>query len=566
MKHMREVHDTKLSDRQLRVVANRNSRKTTKLFPSCPLCGREESEVDGRLEDHLAGHLRSLALKSLPSYQDEIPEDAEGEKNSIDGSRPRSRSTIREMEEEKEQMLEDGAESFWENWAPQLTQIISINFLGDAHIDLDLGSREAHISRRVFDAIIFRDSPENLDDDPILQSILQHQLARIEVIDTGADDSSGLSTEQEGIVPSKTSVGESSEQDEVSNTLMQQPVDAESAHVQAATTEQDTEVDSPREDEIPETLIEPTTKAPPVTTLDIPVDAEDANLSNVPIDKMSEQDEVGQASTQGSANAETVHAQIATVEKDAEVILPKKDEDPKPNPTARSHLIREPYIPADLVKGDLFTFSRDETPGQEKIDNTAGPGLADSGTLFLKRSKSLYDMTYYLMPMSGKIENHDPSQIDAAVSLMNKIKVGLPLYGSSPKHSQLITIKDHFRDRPEAYERFIEILQAFQAEQTPPLDDGLLLASFIYRRVPGAHWRTLQNCLGVLIPLFESTPDLFEELILHLPSSVVQLRQDVRRIGQALTRRDIFIYGRSIEERDYADSDDPDEGNTVPKT
>ncbi|KAJ4172036.1 hypothetical protein NW754_007634 [Fusarium falciforme] len=465
MKHMREVHDTKLSDRQLRVVANRNSRKTTKLFPSCPLCGREESEVDGRLEDHLAGHLRSLALKSLPSYQDEIPDDAGDENNSIDGSQPRSRSTLREMEEEKEEMLREGAGNFWDHWTPQLAQGISVNFLGEFYFELDLEDSEAQVASLFFDTMVFKEPSENLDDDPILQSMLQQQLARIEVIDAGTDDSSDLSVEHGVTISSRLPMDETSGQAEVDGALIQQPVDAEAAHVQAVTPGQDTEVDSPGEGEIPETLIEPTTKAPPVTKLDIPVDTENANLSNVTIDKTSKQDEVGEAATQRPTNAETVHAQTATVGKDDEVILPKKDEDPKPNPTAQSHPVGEPDISADLEKVDLSTSFGDETSGQEKVDTTAGPEFANTEAVDLKQSKSIHDIAYFSGAEPKTIEEHDPSQINAAVSLINKIK-------------------DRFRDKQEAYEKFIAILQDFQAfwgYQTPPSDDVLLLASVTYR-------------------------------------------------------------------------------------
>ncbi|KAJ4209546.1 hypothetical protein NW759_013402 [Fusarium solani] len=548
MKHMREVHDTKLSDRQLRVVANRNSRKTTKLFPSCPLCGREESDVDGRLEDHLAGHLRSLALKSLPSYQDEIPDDAGDENNSIDGSRPRSRSTIREMEEEKEQMLQDGAGSFWEHWAPQLTQGISVNFLGDVYFELDLGDSEARITSLFFDTMVFRDSPENPDDDPILQSMLQQQPTRIEVIDAETDDSSDVSVEQGVAISSKPLMGDTSGQAEVDDAILQQPVNVEPSRAQTTPSGQDTEVDIPKEDEIPESLIEPTTQAPLATELEIPADPGGVNLSNPPMDGTSGQDEVGEAAIQGPANAETVHAQTETIGKNAEVILPKKDEDPKPNPTAQSHLVGEPDIPADLEKVDLLTFSIDETSGQEKVDNTAAPELANTEAVDLDQSKSILGVTYFFGAEPEKIEKHDPSQIDAAVSLINKIK-------------------DRFRDKPEAYEKFIAILQASQPEQTPPLDDALLLASFTYRRVPGAHWHSLQRYLNALIPLFKSAPDLFEEWLLLLPNSVIQPKQDARPKNQDLTSRDFLIYGRSHnEDMDYAFNHDPDKGDTVSKT
>ncbi|KAL7922047.1 hypothetical protein ACQKWADRAFT_327374 [Trichoderma austrokoningii] len=68
MQHMREIHNFKLGEEKLLILANRNARKTTKLFTSCPLCGKNEAGNDGRLENHIAGHLRSLALKSLPPH------------------------------------------------------------------------------------------------------------------------------------------------------------------------------------------------------------------------------------------------------------------------------------------------------------------------------------------------------------------------------------------------------------------------------------------------------------------------------------------------------------------
>ncbi|RSL42815.1 hypothetical protein CEP54_015340 [Fusarium duplospermum] len=299
MRHMREVHDTKLSDKQLRVVANRNSRKATKLFQSCPLCGREEAEVDGRLEDHLAGHLRSLALKSLPSYQDEIPDDVADENNSVDGSRPRSRSTLREMEEEKE-MLQEEAGSFWDHWTPQLTQSISVNFFGDVYFELDLGDSEARVASLFFDTMVFKESSENLGDDPILQSMLQQQLARIEVIDADTDDSSDLSAQQEAAGSSKAPVGETSGQDEADRTVSQQPVGSEAAGSRAAAPEQDTEIDSPGGDEAPEILVEQKTQASPPTKLDITADAETTSLSNVPTDETSRRDEVDNTAAQGS--------------------------------------------------------------------------------------------------------------------------------------------------------------------------------------------------------------------------------------------------------------------------
>ncbi|KAL6835773.1 hypothetical protein J3E69DRAFT_373099 [Trichoderma sp. SZMC 28015] len=101
MQHMRDVHDTKLNDSKLRALANRNVRSLPKLFVSCPLCGKDESEINTRLTDHITGHLRSLAILSLPIHYDEdIPGDVGSDKNGSNGSQPRSRSTINLLDDE----------------------------------------------------------------------------------------------------------------------------------------------------------------------------------------------------------------------------------------------------------------------------------------------------------------------------------------------------------------------------------------------------------------------------------------------------------------------------------
>lgn len=70
--HMNTAHKSARS--QLSMIAARSSRSAGPIFESCPLCG--ESDSDGPLEDHVATHLRYLALKSLPfpeylsDYQD----------------------------------------------------------------------------------------------------------------------------------------------------------------------------------------------------------------------------------------------------------------------------------------------------------------------------------------------------------------------------------------------------------------------------------------------------------------------------------------------------------------
>ncbi|KAI0180727.1 hypothetical protein GGR52DRAFT_2839 [Hypoxylon sp. FL1284] len=94
LSHMRSAHGGKFSEAQLRVLADRNGRVMGPLFKSCPLCA--EGDVNGAMDDHIVGHLRFLALKSLPTYEDEGADDMGSEKGSSLASRPRSRSTIRD--------------------------------------------------------------------------------------------------------------------------------------------------------------------------------------------------------------------------------------------------------------------------------------------------------------------------------------------------------------------------------------------------------------------------------------------------------------------------------------
>ncbi|KAL6922970.1 hypothetical protein FSST1_000244 [Fusarium sambucinum] len=172
--HMRDVHGSKLSDKQLRAMANKNSRKMKQLFPSCPLCGKEESDINGRLEDHLAGHLRSLALKSLPSYHENAPGDNEDGNNSIDVSRPKSRSTVKDLREDEDYVPPHlfTSEDFWDQWRPPLVQAPWWNFLDQAYKDLDL---TVDNDSPFFDTYSFRDLPSTFDNDSIIQHIMQNQ-------------------------------------------------------------------------------------------------------------------------------------------------------------------------------------------------------------------------------------------------------------------------------------------------------------------------------------------------------------------------------------------------------
>ncbi|SCO90474.1 uncharacterized protein FRV6_14602 [Fusarium oxysporum] len=191
--HMRDVHNSKLNDNQLRIMANRNSRKIPKMFPSCPLCGQDEDEVNGRLEDHLAGHLRSLALKSLPSYEGEIPEDITSDNDSIDISRPQSRSTIRDMRQAEDALSMDMLCSgeFWELWNPDVPQNVGVNFMGDAHTELERAAL-------FFDTYSYEGHTSSPESDPILQSMLSQKRTSLDFPERVTDELNRSDTQASG--------------------------------------------------------------------------------------------------------------------------------------------------------------------------------------------------------------------------------------------------------------------------------------------------------------------------------------------------------------------------------
>ncbi|KAK1975650.1 hypothetical protein LZ30DRAFT_764133 [Colletotrichum cereale] len=97
IKHMREHTlrwNCKSSEAQLGVLADRNARAAGTLFQTCPLCGIEEVS---NMEDHIVGHMRNLAIKSLPSYEEDYgaPDDSESQQNSDPSATASSRSTLR---------------------------------------------------------------------------------------------------------------------------------------------------------------------------------------------------------------------------------------------------------------------------------------------------------------------------------------------------------------------------------------------------------------------------------------------------------------------------------------
>ena len=94
--HMREYHKGAFTEAQLSLLTERNARPMEPMFASCPFCGCDNSLAKGRLEDHIVGHLRYLALKSLPPMNDEGTEMSDNTTANSKGSIPRSRSTIKD--------------------------------------------------------------------------------------------------------------------------------------------------------------------------------------------------------------------------------------------------------------------------------------------------------------------------------------------------------------------------------------------------------------------------------------------------------------------------------------
>lgn len=93
IEHMKAVHRSRLTDTQLRLLADKSSRSSGQIFESCPLCGIEEPRFS--MNEHVIGHLRLLAIKSLPAYYVEDSEDPDNA--SAVESTTRRRSTLRDF-------------------------------------------------------------------------------------------------------------------------------------------------------------------------------------------------------------------------------------------------------------------------------------------------------------------------------------------------------------------------------------------------------------------------------------------------------------------------------------
>lgn len=103
-RHLREAHQGVFSESQILAMTERNARMTGPLFQSCPLCGvtKDYPTVTGRLEDHVVGHLRYLALSSLPYIEEEEQKTNSTESlRSDDSAKPADRSTIHDLLDEE---------------------------------------------------------------------------------------------------------------------------------------------------------------------------------------------------------------------------------------------------------------------------------------------------------------------------------------------------------------------------------------------------------------------------------------------------------------------------------
>ncbi|KAL6796176.1 hypothetical protein GGI42DRAFT_331043 [Trichoderma sp. SZMC 28013] len=201
MQHVRDVHDTKINDNKLRALANRNARSLPKLFLSCPLCGKDESEINTPLADHITGHLRSLAIMSLPiHYDDNLTGDVGSEKNGSSNSQPQSRSTINLLDDEDILAIRSAIDGNLDDMAEPSTAVDTTINNEEDPVDMlfqrdntqsDLIPHSEHV--RVNEAEVV--SPELSDEQKNLQS--NFQLETDSDLDMDSDDTDTRNPQQE---------------------------------------------------------------------------------------------------------------------------------------------------------------------------------------------------------------------------------------------------------------------------------------------------------------------------------------------------------------------------------
>lgn len=168
--HMKTRHRGAFSDAQLSAISERNARTFGPLFSSCPLCGigLGDDGLPDTLEGHIVGHLRFLALKSLPLIEEEL-EDSDSSRSaaSNDSAKPLDRSTLRDLLGHDSQLQYDSLQSNLQASIP----FSSAGEPGDTNAFSPWGGLRHYIGNSSAQTLT-RTSSEGMGDDAIL--IFQH--------------------------------------------------------------------------------------------------------------------------------------------------------------------------------------------------------------------------------------------------------------------------------------------------------------------------------------------------------------------------------------------------------
>lgn len=124
--------------------------------------------------------MRSLAIKSLPSYEEEISDDVGIGKESIDISRPQSRSTVKNLEDVT--LIGFGTNLTLDELVNNFEQdeTFNTNFLGVPHLELNPEEQARPTSwAHESGGLTIHKTSISGDDDPILQSILERQKNKV---------------------------------------------------------------------------------------------------------------------------------------------------------------------------------------------------------------------------------------------------------------------------------------------------------------------------------------------------------------------------------------------------
>ncbi|KAI6764231.1 hypothetical protein HG530_008020 [Fusarium avenaceum] len=170
VEHMKTSHPGKFTPAQIGVLADRNAHTSGALFTGCPLCGIDKTDTP--MEHHVVGHMRLLALRSLPAVHEEMDEFAEpgGQHDSLATSQPHSNSTIKH-----------GLEDYYEQEGHLVWDLESdSNSSGSSVEESQLSSPWApdpEYEKIEWESILgMQNSGQDQQNDPVLQSFLQRAL------------------------------------------------------------------------------------------------------------------------------------------------------------------------------------------------------------------------------------------------------------------------------------------------------------------------------------------------------------------------------------------------------